>query len=385
MDDGTISACRAAATKYDVPLSTVMAVVETESGGVALTKVNGKDVPLIRWEGHYFQERLTGPALARARREGLASSKPGVVKNPASQVKRYAMLAEASAINKEAAHESISVGVGQVMGAHDSKLGFKSAVEMLAYQTKGVTQQVEVMMRYCKRFGLIDELQRADYAGFARGYNGPQFRKFGYDQTMEKHAKRWAKLDDADVVDGMSIARPERAAAAKSMLRMGAEGSQVRELQVLLNRAASKYGFSPVEVDGDFGPTTKRAVEAFQRKVGFTGTDVDGIAGPQTMKKLAAFRVDPQEQPGAIGPVEALGQTPEGRQGAGAAVAGTTITAGINEAKDALLPVTGYGGIVDKVYLALTIVGVVLLIGGLIWAGYGWYRARKTRGGTTEA
>ena len=43
----------------------------------------------------------------------------------------------------------------------------------------------------------------------------------------------------------------------------------------------------PIEVDGDFGPQTFRAVQDFQRGFSFRDLLVDGYAGPQTWTALA--------------------------------------------------------------------------------------------------
>lgn len=65
------------------------------------------------------------------------------------------------------------------------------------------------------------------------------------------------------------------------MLRQGDIGEIVRAAQILLNgRGASvgKWG-----ADGEFGPMTKEAVLAFQRR---NGLEVDGIIGPETWAAL---------------------------------------------------------------------------------------------------
>lgn len=55
----------------------------------------------------------------------------------------------------------------------------------------------------------------------------------------------------------------------KPVLNSGAQGQSVTELQTLLNGYASylKNPAFKVNVDGDFGPMTLRAVKAFQRQV----------------------------------------------------------------------------------------------------------------------
>lgn len=59
-----------------------------------------------------------------------------------------------------------------------------------------------------------------------------------------------------------------------AILRRGDQGQQVRALQKILGG---------LEVDGDFGPLTKAAVEAYQRQYKL---EVDGIVGPKTWAVL---------------------------------------------------------------------------------------------------
>jgi peptidoglycan hydrolase-like protein with peptidoglycan-binding domain len=63
------------------------------------------------------------------------------------------------------------------------------------------------------------------------------------------------------------------------VLAQGSEGPVVASLQQLLVNAAAEFGTSPGAVDGDFGPLTKAAVQAFQR---FFGLAADGIVGELT-------------------------------------------------------------------------------------------------------
>lgn len=77
------------------------------------------------------------------------------------------------------------------------------------------------------------------------------------------------------------------------VLRLGARGTDVMEIQALLR----KIGYDPGPIDGVFGPQTQQAVTQFQRDNGLTP---DGIIGPNTYRVLeplllgyATYRIRP--------------------------------------------------------------------------------------------
>jgi len=86
-------------------------------------------------------------------------------------------------------------------------------------------------------------------------------------------------------------------AATPGMLREGASGARVTELQSALARLdyRDERGHAIVP-DGDFGPHTKAALERFQRN---HGLEADGVAGPRTMAALstASPRLDSAMHP----------------------------------------------------------------------------------------
>lgn len=86
----------------------------------------------------------------------------------------------------------------------------------------------------------------------------------------------------------------------------GHSGEHVERLQAFLNKLGVVA--AGLVVDGDFGPATKAAVQAFQRKAGI---DADGIVGPITLGKLkdAGFNPDgapipPSPKPIVVGPAD---------------------------------------------------------------------------------
>lgn len=349
---------------YGVPAAWIAAVIAKESGGEVYAIVNGGKLPLIRWEGHYFYQRLKGAALDAAVSKRLAAPKPGAIKNPKGQEARWRKLVEpACNINTDAAHESMSWGVGQVMGAHWKRLGFASVADLVNTACSGLYGQVDVMMRYVREFGLIDELQRGDALGFARGYNGPK-APASYAEDIERLAIGYGGKVSTGAVAGM--------------LRMGMKGAKVRELQSLLNRTGAA-----LKVEGDFGPTTKEALLVFQRK---NGLKADGLAGPETMRALASYRVAPDEQLGAVGPL----QTAEARQGGTMGGGGFVLLEAakqvqpyvdqLNQTADKLQALPGLSDLAGYATAGLYVAGAVLILGGLVWAGLGWMKSRRTEG-----
>ena len=262
------------ASRIGVEPAALLVIAEVEAAGRAYATVNGRKEPLIRFEGHYFDRRLPVAKRSAARDAGLADPKSGAVKNPASQAARWAMLARAAAIDHKAAHESVSWGLGQVMGAHWEWLGYSGIDELVAEARSGVGGQVSLMARYIDRAGLAAAIRRRDWAAFARGYNGPGYKRHGYDRKIAVAYARYAGAAAASPVPDISV------------LRRGSTGGAVRELQSLL--AAAGYR---IPCDGVFGRLTEDAVRDFQRARALV---VDGIAGPRTLETLNGIATETQ-------------------------------------------------------------------------------------------
>jgi hypothetical protein len=210
------------------------------------------------------------------------------------------------------------------------------------------------MVRYIEKFGLVDELQRLDFAAFTRGYNGPAGIKAGYHTKMKAAYKRRSGKVAVSKADGM--------------LRMGSKGAKVRELQALLVRAGHA-----VKVDGDYGTATKDAVKAFQQAAGIT---VDGVAGPETVRALAAWRVAPEERPGEER-VTDVREVRDAAKGVGLVAFVTSIRDQVAEIAHGLL---GVEAETAQTIANLLLAGSAAIGAGLaLWGLYGWWKSRQTQ------
>ncbi|MCP1200371.1 N-acetylmuramidase domain-containing protein [Notoacmeibacter sp. MSK16QG-6] len=262
------------AKRLDIPTAALAAVVAVESGGRFSARVAGRDEPLIRFEGHYFDRRLAGRSLTIAREAGLADPRAGQVKNPRGQAARWAILKRAAAIHHVAAHESCSWGCGQVMGSHWRWLGYPSVDALVDDARNGIGGQVRLMGRFIAKSGLDDALRRKDFRAFAKGYNGPAYAKNAYDR----------KIADAFAAYERAFAGSPGRQTKGQILKRGAQGEPVRKLQADLMTLGYKLG-----VDGAFGPQTETVLRRFQADVGLAP---DGIAGPLTLDNIKTALAD---------------------------------------------------------------------------------------------
>lgn len=260
------------ARRLDVDAAALTAIAHLESALRPHAVVDGRHEPLIRFEGHYFDRRLDGERRERARREGLASPSAGAVANPAGQAARWRLFEHAAAIDRKAACESVSWGMGQVMGAHWAWLGYGDVEALVVEARSGAAGQLRLMGRYLEKAGLLPALRSREWATVARGYNGPGYRANAYDTRL---AQAFARFSNAPAVPSSGL----------PVLRRGARGDAVRRLQ----GALTDHGH-PTAADAVFGPLTQAAVRAFQHRHGLV---VDGVVGPATWAALEPTALAP--------------------------------------------------------------------------------------------
>ncbi len=166
----------------------------------------------------------------------------------------YARLDEALLLDRKAALKSASWGIGQIMGGNYRAAGFRGVNAMVTAMMKSENAQLQAMAKFIAGNQLAKALQQQDWAAFARGYNGPDFRKNQYDQRLAAaHAKYRVMLPDLDL----------RSAQA----------------------ALLYLGIDPGPIDGFRGRRTRAALMQFQARSGLRET---GELNPGCQRKLLA-------------------------------------------------------------------------------------------------
>lgn len=166
----------AVAQSLGCEIEAVQAVVQVESGRLGAFGPDGKLI--ILFEPHIF---------SRQTNRQYDSSHPTISyrswdasKYPRTQEGRWAQLREAYALDPEKAMASASYGLFQIMGFNHGVCGFATAKEFVADMAKSQARQLAAFAAFVRSNNLADELQRKDWEGFARGYNGPgQVERYG--------------------------------------------------------------------------------------------------------------------------------------------------------------------------------------------------------------
>ncbi|MFI9954390.1 N-acetylmuramidase family protein [Acinetobacter baumannii] len=191
----------AAAARLKVSELTIRVFGAVEGRGVGFLK-NGK--PKILFERHrmYAYLRLKkGAAFANK----MAVERPNIVNKKSGGYQgneaEYVRLELAKQIDVECALMSASWGQFQIMGENWKELGYTSAQDFVDQQFASESFQLEAFIRFIewktgiiddKKVKLIDALRAENWDAVFTLYNGPNYKKLGY---QAKFQKEWDHLE----------------------------------------------------------------------------------------------------------------------------------------------------------------------------------------------
>lgn len=162
-------------------IKTVIAVEAAGDGFLA----DGR--PKILFERHKFHSFTNGkyddvaPRVSNAKAGGYEAS-----------TQEYNRLYIALQLDADAALQSASWGIGQIMGFNWKLCGERSLMGFIMGMHHNEDVQLALMVQFIKSVGADDELRRHDWLGFAKIYNGPAYARNQYDKKLESAYKRFA-------------------------------------------------------------------------------------------------------------------------------------------------------------------------------------------------
>jgi hypothetical protein len=222
--------------------------------------------PKILFERHVFHRRTGGKYGAA--HPGVSASAAGGYLGGAAE---YMRLEEAMSLDRQAAFESVSWGLGQIMGYHAVHLGYPSAEAMVADFREGEDAQLAGTQRFISANPpLRQAFSQKKWNRVAFFYNGAAYAKHAYDRKLE-HFHDLYKLK-------------------------GTPNITVRMAQAWL----TYLNYQPRGIDGIFGAGTGTAVIAFQKDRGLPVTATLDDATLEQLRLAAASAV--QTPSGGTGP-----------------------------------------------------------------------------------
>jgi hypothetical protein len=255
-----------------VDAATVHAVRDVESGGRSFLP-DGR--PVILFEAHVFG-RLTHHQWDGSHPNISAPSWDRSLYG-AGGAHQYDRLAEAIALDREAALQSASWGAFQILGLNFKSCGFNDVEAYVAAMVQGERQQLDAFVAFCSAANLTRFLRAHDWANFAEGYNGPGYAENAYDRKLQAAWTKWLVMEGP-----AGSPQPPANPAPRTLpehhyatLQEGSKGDEVRTMQQYLH----DHGYPNLEVDGIFGEETADAVVDVRVA---NDLSADAIVGPAT-------------------------------------------------------------------------------------------------------
>jgi hypothetical protein len=164
--------------QFGVDYAKVKAFIEVESGGKGFDDTG---VLIIQFEPAWFKNK------APYTPSGLWSQN-GVER----QVQERIAFNDAYKRNKDAALESTSIGLMQVMGFNYKRLGFATVGEMWDFAKVSEKNHIWLGLEYLRTDKvLFSALQKGNWKEVALRYNGKNYAKLGYDKKLAAAEKKY--------------------------------------------------------------------------------------------------------------------------------------------------------------------------------------------------
>jgi hypothetical protein len=212
--------------------------------------------PLILFERHIFSRETRG----RFDKAAPEVSQPHWGGYGAGGGHQYDRLQQAIRLDRTAALRSASWGIGQVMGFHAERVGYRDVEAFVSAMCESENAQLNAMAGEIASNGLDKGLRAHDWSSFARGYNGPLYAQNHYDTRLSAAFQKFA---------------------------MGV----LPDLTLRLAQVCLFYlGYDPGPVDGVIGRNTRSALAEWQESVGLPPS---GDPDPGTLDRLQAATFKP--------------------------------------------------------------------------------------------
>jgi len=174
------------AQEEDLESAAIKAVIKVESRGSGFYEDKR---PVILFEGHIFWKELKkvgiDPNSVRKGNEDIIYPRWVRDHYKGTANGEYDRLQRAQAIHSEAALRSASWGMFQIMGFNHKASGYDTVTNYVDQMYANEYEQIKAFIRFLHSENIYRHLKSKDWASFARRYNGPAYKKNGYDWKLQ--------------------------------------------------------------------------------------------------------------------------------------------------------------------------------------------------------
>ena len=184
----------------DLDPATIKAVIKVESRGSGFYEDKR---PVILFEGHIFWKELKkvgiDPSSLQSANQDIVYPKWVRTHYKGTARGEFDRLKRAQAIHHDAALRSASWGMFQIMGFNHKASGYSNVQDYVSDAYTGEYAHIKAFIQFLHAENIYRYLKKKDWANFARRYNGPAYKKNGYDWKLQvafDSSAKGARADD---------------------------------------------------------------------------------------------------------------------------------------------------------------------------------------------
>ena len=170
----------------DLDPATIKAVIKVESRGSGFYEDKR---PVILFEGHIFWKELKkvgiDPNTVKAANPDIVYPKWVRTHYKGTARGEFDRLKRAQAIHHDAALRSASWGMFQIMGFNHKASGYPNVQDYVNNMYTSEYEHIKAFIKFLHAENIYRYLKNKDWANFARRYNGPAYKKNGYDWKLQ--------------------------------------------------------------------------------------------------------------------------------------------------------------------------------------------------------
>lgn len=180
---------RIVADELGVEVAAIKAVVLIEAG----TNMKGfwaPGVPVINFDRKMYNNvRTKAPDKSGAKGEKVPAGLSGYA------LQEWTQLINARKSNAQGANMGTFWGMFQIGGFNYKLCGCETVDEMVEHMSASEFEQLELFATFITNAGMLPDLKKKNWAGFARKYNGASYARRGYHTRMANAYSKFKKQE----------------------------------------------------------------------------------------------------------------------------------------------------------------------------------------------